>query len=304
MPPPTVPPSEIKKEKEELKKVVVKRFGATPTTVETFGTTTLSWSVTIPDSQFSIGIQLNKQSVAATGTKAFPLTRSTEFILSAATENTGRTLRRLTVRVDDSDCRTKRIRADDIVNQMKPEVDGQFSKSRQLALKPGKSQVILRDGFIEVSIPLGINVPDWFDADMNIGFRIAVSGFSVVTELVTVNVKWNFFEHLASLGCTGFVQSGMEQLAREFMRHIVDAELVPRIATAFKGQADDFTAGLEAADPQKRPFVTTSLTLTSAGVAIVACPRPAESSRRVGRTARARTTSVAARPKSRSRGSR
>jgi hypothetical protein len=107
-----------------------------------------------------------------------------------------------------------------------------------------------------------------------------VSGFLVETEIVTVNVKWNFFEHLLSLGCTGFVQSGMEQLAREFMRHIVDAELVPRIAAAFKGQAEEFAAGLQEADPQKRIYRTTRLTLSPAGVTIIACPQATVSGRR------------------------
>jgi hypothetical protein len=303
--PPPVPPTQIKKEREALKKVDLKRFGANPTTVPTFGTTTLSWSVTIPDSEFDIGIELNKQAVPVIGTKSLSLTQSTAFSLQAVTENAGRLLRRVTVNVDASDCESKRIDPNFIVLPIKREIDQQFSSSSKLKLKSKKSEVILRDGAIEVSVPLGINVPDWFDADMNIGFRIAVSGFSVVTEHVSVNVKWNFFEHLLSLGCTGFVQSGMEQLAREFMRHIVDAELIPRIATAFKGQADEFTAALQAADPQKRTFVTTRLTLTPAGVTIIACPRQGtESSRRVARTARARTTSGAGRPKSRSRGSR
>ncbi len=132
----------------------LKRFGANPTTVPTFGTTTLSWSVTIPDSEFDIGIELNKQAVPVIGIKSLSLTQSTAFSLQAVTENAGRLLRRLT-------------------------------------------------------------------------------------------------------------------------------------------------------DPQKRTFVTTRLTLTPAGVTIIACPRQGtESSRRVARTTRARTTSGAARPKSRSRGSR
>jgi hypothetical protein len=275
MPPPPVPPSQIKKEQEELKKVDLKKFAANPATVETFGTTTLSWSVAFPEPNpdIAISLKLNKQDVAATGSKTVPLTQTTAFTLSAETENARRQLRKLTVKVNDSDCRSTRIEPIFIVPPIKREVDKQFSASSKLKLKSKKSEVILRDGAIEVSIPLGINVPDWFDADMNVGFRIAVFGFSVTTELVTVNVKWNFFEHLLSLGCTGFVQSGMEQLAREFMRHIVDAELVPRIADGFRSEAAKFNENLLAADPQKRTFVTTRLVLTPAGVTITACPR-------------------------------
>jgi hypothetical protein len=65
----------------------------------------------------------------------------------------------------------------------------------------------------------------------------------------------------------------MEQLAREFMGHIVDAELVPQIADGFRSEAAEFNKNLLAADPQKRTFVTTRLVLTSAGVTITACPR-------------------------------
>lgn len=92
----------------------------------------------------------------------------------------------------------------------------------------------LDDGVIVIFVPLEIKVPDWFNADMDIGVQLSVHGVAVSPKRVTVDVSWTFFEHLASLACTGFIQSGMQQLAQQFMEHIVITELVPRVATGFK----------------------------------------------------------------------
>ena len=273
MPPPEIDPALVKKEREALKKVVAHSFAANPKSVKTFGTTTLSWNVTVPNSDFDIAVQVNKLPVPPTGSKGFPLTHTTAFTLSAVTENAGRQLRKLTVTVDASDCRSKLVDAFPIVQVLKSEFDKQFSGSSKFKLRGNKTEVTLSDGTIGILVPLEIEVPDWFNADMNIGVQLAVFGFTVSTKTLNVDVKWNFFEHLASLGCTGFVQSGMELIAKEFLLHIVNNELAPNVASGFKDQANKFVEDLKSADPQKRTFVTTSLVLSPAGVTITACPK-------------------------------
>jgi hypothetical protein len=75
---------------------------------------------------------------------------------------------------------------------------------------------------------------------MAIGIKLAVSPgrpVSVSAPTVSVDVRWNFFEHLASLFRTGAVPSGMEKLAQAFLADIVAADLVPAVADSRAGRS-------------------------------------------------------------------
>ncbi len=274
--PPPVDPELVKKEQEELKKVVVHSFTANPRTVKTFGTTTVSWKVTVPDSLFDIAITLNGEAVEPIGSRSFSLPQTRLFRLSASTEHAGRLLRQITVQVDQSECDSKLVEAFPIIQLLKTTFNNRFSGSSKFKLKDDGTQVTLSDGTISIGIPLELEVPDWFNADMIIGIQLSVLAglpVKVASKSVTVDVRWGFFEHLASLFCTGFVQSGMEQIAREFMEDIVKAELVPALSDGFTKQVEAFITALQDADPRHRTYILTGLVVSSAGLTITACPK-------------------------------
>lgn len=274
--PPPIDPKVRKEEQEALKKVTLKSFGVNPKSVRTLGSTVVSWDVTVPATSVDIAIELNDRAVAPKGSQSFSLVQSTTFTLVARTENAGRQLRRLTVTVDPSDCRSKLIEALLITLQIKNAVKNQFGASKKFKLRDNGPTVTMTDGEIGIGVRLTLNVPNWFDADMNITIQLSVlpgPKIKVASKNVFVNVKWGFFEHLTSLGCTGFVQSGMEQIAREFLTHIVDAELAPAIADGLNAELGKFVASLHDGDPQHREYVLTLLTVKPNGVTFTACPR-------------------------------
>jgi len=277
--PPPVDPKLKEKEREELDKVVAKSFTADPRSVNTFGTTTLSWEVTLPaNSPFDIDVVLDGDAVQPIGSKSLSMSSSRTFSLGAKTEHAGRALKRVSVKVDDSACQTKLlVRADDIVNVIKGAMDQRFSGNSDFRLKDNGTSVSVGDGTIGISVPIEIEVPNWFNADMAIGIKLAVSPgrpVSVSAPTVSVDVRWSFFEHLASLVCTGAVQSGMEKLAQAFLADIVQADLVPAVANTFIEKVADFLADLQANDPLGRTWVPRLVSLTGAGFSVTGCPAP------------------------------
>src|SRR2546421_4645452 len=166
--PPPVDPNVVKKEQAALKKVTLKSFTANPRTVKTFGSTTLSWNVTVPESEFDIFVKLNDEVVAPTGSKAQALLQTTSFRLSASTENAGRLLRTVSVTVDASECKAKLLDAFVITQLIKTTFDQRFRGSSKLKLRDGGTEVTLSDGTISIGVRLEIEVPNWFNANMNI----------------------------------------------------------------------------------------------------------------------------------------
>jgi hypothetical protein len=266
-----------KKERELLGKVVLKRFTATPQTVPTFGSVTLAWEVTLPENPvFDITVTLNKAAVPPQGSASRSLFQPTFFTLAAVTEHAGRNLRTLDVAVDHAGCQTRVLEASIITSILKNEFDSRFTGSDRFSLKGNGTDVTLGNGVIIINVPLTINVPDWFDADMSIDLQLAMAPgtpLSVVVTQTNVSVSWSFFENLLSLGCGNLVESGMEQMAQAFMRNIAEAEIAPRIQTQFIDQVNGFLSSLKDADPAHREFLPTALILSPTGFSIMGCPK-------------------------------
>jgi hypothetical protein len=270
-------PGDPQKEREALQQVVLHSFTANPLTVKTLGTVSLSWNVTVPDSSpFDITVKLNGQEVAPVGNASRVLTQNTTFTLAAATEHAGRQLKTISVHVDATECRSKTIDPFLIMQPLKTEFDNRFSGSSKFKLRGNGTAVTLGNGTITINVPLEINVPDWFDADMNVFIQLAMrpgAPLSIVATSVSADVSWSFFENLASLGCGHFVESGMTQMAEAFLSDIVNTELAPKVEEKFKEQVKSFTDGLQAGDPQHRVFAVTALILSAAGFKFTACPK-------------------------------
>ena len=243
----------------------------------TFGSVELAWEVTLPDDPiFDITITLNKVAVPLKGTASRSVSQSTAFTLAAVTDHAGRLLRSLNVTVDHSDCQTRVLDAFTITSILKNEFDSRFTGSNKFSLRGGGTEATLGNGVIMIHVPLTINVPDWFDADMNIDLQLSMVGgtpLGLVVTQTSVDVDWTFFENLLSLGCGSLVESGMEQMAEAFMRNIAEVEIAPQVQKQFIDQVNSFLTSLKNSDPAHREFLTTALILSPTGFSITGCPK-------------------------------
>ena len=210
------------------------------------------------------------------GTASRTLSQSTAFTLAAVTDHAGRLLRSLNVTVDHSDCQTRVLEAFVITSILKNEFDSRFTGSNKFSLRGDGTEATLGNGVIIIHVPLTINVPDWFDADMSIDLQLSMvpgKPLGLVVTQTSVDVDWTFFENLLSLGCGSLVESGMEQMAQAFMRNIAEVEIAPKVQKQFIDQVNSFLASLKNSDPAHREFLPTALILSPAGFSITGCPK-------------------------------
>ena len=277
------PPTQA--EKDALNKVKLNTFTVVPTKVDPFGTVTATWDVTVPNTAFEIVPTLNGQEVATTGSKTFKLaTQRVNFVLAAVINDpplprASRILKTIPVTVNTTDCQTQSLAASLVTVPIKNALDAAFSGGGNFSLKPGGSTVTAgSNGLVDIQVPIAIDVPDWFDANMNIHIQLTISGAGghvfVAAPVVDPQVSWSLLSNLLSFGCTDAIGSGMTQISKVFLERIVDSELRPTITQELVNQVNSFVSGLEQSDPQHRTFLMTSLLFSAArGLEITACPQ-------------------------------
>jgi len=261
-----------------LNKITSFSFSVSPLSVPVNGGVTATWHVVLPIvAGFTFVLRLNGEAVAATGTQTFLVNFTETFTLTAsvtADPTIARTLGAKTVQVSTSDCQTMTVSSALITIPIKTQLEEAFASNSQITLKSGVS-VVAGTGVINISAPLNINVPDWFDADMTIAIQIDISGGSslqVSAPTVNVQVSWGLASNLLSLGCTDLIGSGMTQIAQVLFAHIVNAEIVGPIQSGLTGQVTSFINGLEQSDAQHRTYVMHTLTFDANNVTVTACP--------------------------------
>jgi hypothetical protein len=272
-------------EKDALNQVKVNSFTVVPTAVSPFGTVTATWDVTIPESQFDITLALHNQPVGATGTKTFTLsTQSDSFALTAVINDpplpfASRILKTIRVAVNSGGCQDQDLPASVVTVPLKETLDSVFASSDNFTLKDGGSVVTAgSDGLVDIHVPLTIDVPDWFDADMDIHIQLTITGADghvfVAAPVVDPQVNFSLLSNLLSFGCTDAIGTGMTKMAYAFLERMVDDELRPRVEQAIVDQVNSFLGSLQNNDPQKRIFFMSTLFFSAArGLIITGCPQ-------------------------------
>lgn len=275
------PPELVKKEREALKSVVLHTFVVNPLTAKPFSTVTASWNVTLPtNTPFDMFVELNGKGVPSTGSQTFTVNQQTTFSLAAAITDdptVARVLKQVTVHMDTSECRSESFPASVVTVPLKQVFDDVFGGTSQFNLKDGGTSVTAGDaGAVNIDVPLSIDVPDWFDADMDIAIQLTITGASqvfVAAPVVNPKVSWSFLSNLLSLACTSFIGDGMTQISKVFLEEIVDQQLRPTVTQMLVDQINMFTSSLQAADPQHRAYVMTALIFNAGGLTFTACPK-------------------------------
>jgi hypothetical protein len=264
--------------------IEVVKFSASPGEVEPFGTTTLSWQIKLPTNLHApVSIIVDGKKSAAgvtTGSVVATLTAGTEFALTASSTLVSRVIKTLSVAVDISACKalgSTPVAASVLTVPLKQQLDGRFSGSSQFALRSGGTVVTPVDGGANIAVPLHLNIPDWFHADMDITIQLsiwmaAVGTVTVQASSTDVHVTWTWLQDFA--GCTTFG----EKLSQAFMSEIVNNELVTLLAQQINNEIQSFAATQQLSDPQRRTFVLTSFSFGPDGLNFTVCPQGAGSS--------------------------
>ena len=268
-----------------LKKVKLNSFTVLPAKVTPDGTVTAAWNVTVPsDTGFDILISLNGQEVGTSGNKTFTVTQRTSFSLAAVINDPpipfdARILKSIIVLVNTSDCQDQPIPASILTGLLKNKLDSAFAGSDNFSLGDGGSTVTAgSNGLVDSHIPITINVPDWFDADMDFHIQLNISGAQghviVTAPVVDPTGSFPFLSDVLSGGCSDAVSTGMTKMAYAFLERIVDTELRPTVEQQIEDQVTKFTTQLQNSDPQHRTFAMTSLLFSAnEGLLITACPQ-------------------------------
>ena len=185
------------------------------------------------------------------------------------------------VLVNATDCQDEGLPASAVTVSLKDAMDAAFRSGGNFTLKPCGSTVNAgTDGLVEIHVPITIDVPDWFDADMDIHLQLTISGADghvfVAAPVVDPQVHWSLLSNLASLGCTDAIGSGMTQISKAFLERIVDEEIRPTVTQAIVDQVNVFLTTLHNNDAQKRTFVMSTLIFSAnEGLLITGCPQAA-----------------------------
>jgi hypothetical protein len=265
-----------------LNEIQVVKFAAGSATVMPFGSTTLSWEVKYPPN-LGVAVSIVVNGVrsapnATSGSVVVTLTNTEAFSLTAVGPLASVTLKSLTVAVDQSDCATAPTIAPGVLTtQLKDQLDARFSGSSSFALRSGGSVVTPVLGGATIDIPLHLDIPGWFDADMDIKIALSIlfsnattpPSVAVQATSTNVHVTWTWLQDLA--GCTSFG----EQLSQAFMSEIANNELAPMIQQQLNSAIQSFATSQQQNDPQHRTFVMTHFSFGPDGLTFTVCPQSA-----------------------------
>jgi hypothetical protein len=282
------PHLETEAEREALNKVKLNSFSVVPAKVSPYGTVTATWDVSIPtDVPFDILLTLHEQEVGAKGSMTFRMAnQSQSFTLRAVINDpplpfAARILKTLTVVVNTTGCGDVPYPTSAVTGLLKDGMDQAFSSGDNFTLNDGGSTVTAGDaGLVDIHVPLTIEIPDWFDADMDVHIQLTISGADghvfVAAPVVDPQVHWSLLSNLASLGCTDAIGLGMTKISYAFLERIVDNEVRPTVTQKLVDIVNLSLATLQNNDPDKRTFVMTTLIFTAErGLLITGCPQAA-----------------------------
>ena len=124
------------------------------------------------------------------------------------------------VLVNATDCQDEGLPASAVTVSLKDAMDAAFRSGGNFTLKPCGSTVNAgTDGLVEIHVPITIEIPDWFDADIDIHIHLTISGADgqvfVAARVVDPQVNW--LSNLASFGCADAIGLGMAKIAYAFL---------------------------------------------------------------------------------------
>lgn len=173
-----------------------------------------------------------------------------------------------------SNCKPESLPSAVITGPLITKLNQAFSGNNQYSIQSQGIAVAAGDGVVNITIPLSLDVPDFFDANMNITIQLAISGTSTVNvtaPVVDAKVSWGTEATVLSADLTAILGDALSEFATAFMQHIVSAEVIPPIVDGIDSEVQSFIAGLEGGSVLHQSYVLTSVTFSSDGLGITVC---------------------------------
>jgi hypothetical protein len=262
-----------------LDRLELESLEITPSSIEPYQEAVVSWEVTGPTGQ--VNLRLNSTPVEAQGSLTVSPLSTRTYMLQAVKSLAIRRLGAVELAVDDTECRQSLIPRHVVQNEIEDFLSERLQGSDQVDLDGFVSAAVDEDG-ISVHIPLEIEVPNWFNADLDVdvGMRVVARRDGprsrIVAELVSVEVDviWHWLEHVLSLGVTGALQAAMQRLLDLCITQMLGPQIEEQLASELQRVVDSLLSLMQATDADRREYLLTSLYTSSAGIEFTGCPEP------------------------------
>lgn len=291
MPPPDrddqVDFEETQEERRLLRQVRLRSFTATPATVQPFEPATLAWDVLVPPAvaaQLAPQVTLGGVVVTNAGVRQVVPLVTGAFPLEVRSTRARQVLGTRVVQVEATECQEGSLprasiaaRAQDGVKALF--VGGSLSSRGDVTVSMRPPDAVLAE------VPLRVDIPNFFNADVDVDLTVAVgvvtqpTGRRVVSvslRAVAVDVIFHPLEHIASLGSAAAAQAMIQPLAADLIHTFLGPQIASVVRAPLQEYADFLLAGWKASDPAARTYKLFSLTAETSpdGLIFVGCPVP------------------------------
>lgn len=219
-----------------LNEAVLVAFAAAPNPRPPWDWSTLSWDITLPTTVLP-GVHVEvalfgegEQIVPAQGSRpARPYSEAT-YTLVVRTPLAVRQMGQLELGIDFGSCFELPQRIDEVREMIRNEVKRSFPDSGQVTLRETDIGVDFGINSFVVDVPLTADVPNWFDADIDltVGFQVfPVAGrVAAAYSFASTNVSFGTASAILSGGCSSAVAKALEASTNGFF----DGFIGPAIA--------------------------------------------------------------------------
>lgn len=263
-----------------LNEAVLVSFAATPNPRKPWDWSTLSWDITMPTT-FIPGVHIEvtlfgegEQIVPPQGSRPAKPYGETTYTLVLRTPLAVRQLGKVDLGIDFGACFELPQRIDEVREMIRAEVRRSFPSSGKLTLRDGEIGVDFGINSFVIDVPLTADVPNWFDADidLSLGFEVfPVDGrVGASYSFVQTNVSFGTASAILSGGCSAAVAKALEESSNGFF----DGFIGPAIARQIREQVQ---AAMNSAlttfnNGRTPPYKVHDFTLTELNLLVRICP--------------------------------
>ena len=279
VPPPPIDPERFR-HIQLLNEAVLASFAAAPNPRPPWDWSTLSWDITMPTT-FIPGVHVEavlfgegEQIVPPQGSRPAKPYNETTYTLVVRTPLAVRQLGKVDLGIDFGACMELPQRIDQVREMIRTEVRRSFPASGKVTLRDTEIGVDFGINSFVIDIPLTADVPNWFDADIDltVGFKVyPVDGrVAAAYSFSRTDVSFGVASSILSGGCSAAVAKALEESTNGFM----DGFIGPAIARQLREQVQ---AGLNTAlaafnAGRSPPYKVHDFNLTEFNLLVRVCP--------------------------------